>query len=210
MYIYIHVYIYTCIYIYIHTYIHVYIYTCIYIFMYIYTHIHVYIYTYIYICMYIYLHMYIYACIYTAAAHLRLAPLALFARRAVVFRRRGRTGWRRPIKCLKLHVIFRKRDTNHRALLRKMTNEDKASYGSSPSCSVGAVLMSCGVYDCGFRLQMDVVINVVIRGCRRGAEVFRRRGRMGCLRSVGSIKLYYRSILQNIVSFTGLFCKKDL
>jgi len=31
------------------------------------------------------------------------------------------TGWRRPIGCLKLQVICRKRATNYRALLRKMT-----------------------------------------------------------------------------------------
>jgi len=42
------------------------------------------------------------------------------------------TGRRRPIGCLKLQVVFRKKATNCRALLRKMTNEDKASYGSSP------------------------------------------------------------------------------
>ena len=30
------------------------------------------------------------------------------------------TGWRRPIRCLKLQVIFRKRAANYRALLRKM------------------------------------------------------------------------------------------
>ena len=46
-----------------------------------------------------------------------------------------RTGWRRPIGCLKLQVIFRKRASNYRALLRKMTYEDKASYGPSPPCS---------------------------------------------------------------------------
>jgi len=40
------------------------------------------------------------------------------------------TGWPRPIGCLKLQVILRKRAT--RALLRKMTCKDKASYGSSP------------------------------------------------------------------------------
>jgi len=33
-----------------------------------------------------------------------------------------------------LQVIFRKRATNYRALLRKMTCKDKASYGSSPPC----------------------------------------------------------------------------
>ena len=44
-------------------------------------------------------------------------------------------GWRRLIGCLKLQVILRKRATNHRALLQKMTYQDKESYGSSPLCS---------------------------------------------------------------------------
>ena len=44
-------------------------------------------------------------------------------------------GWRRPTGCLKLQVIFRKEATNYRALLREMTCEDKASYGSSLPCS---------------------------------------------------------------------------
>jgi len=38
--------------------------------------------------------------------------------------------WRRPIGCLKSQVIFHKRATNIRALLRKMTYKDKASYAS--------------------------------------------------------------------------------
>ena len=38
-----------------------------------------------------------------------------------------RTGWRRPIGCLKLQVIFRKRATNYRALLRKITCKNKVS-----------------------------------------------------------------------------------
>jgi len=42
------------------------------------------------------------------------------------------TGWRRPIGCLKLQVIFHKRAPNYRALLQKMTYKDKASYRSSP------------------------------------------------------------------------------
>jgi len=50
------------------------------------------------------------------------------------------TGWRRPIGCLKLQVIFRKRATNYRALLRKMTYKDKASYGSSPPCGTATVI----------------------------------------------------------------------
>ena len=44
------------------------------------------------------------------------------------------TEWRRPIRCLKLRVSFRKSAANNRALLGKMTYEDKASYGSSPPC----------------------------------------------------------------------------
>jgi len=45
------------------------------------------------------------------------------------------TGWRRVIGCLKLQVIFRKRATMYRALSRKMTYRDKASYDSTPPCS---------------------------------------------------------------------------
>ena len=44
-------------------------------------------------------------------------------------------GWRRPIGCLKLQVIFHQRATNSRALLREMTYKDKASYDSTPPCS---------------------------------------------------------------------------
>jgi len=44
------------------------------------------------------------------------------------------TGWRRPIGCLKLQVIFRKRANNHRTLLRRITYTDTASYGSSTPC----------------------------------------------------------------------------
>jgi len=45
------------------------------------------------------------------------------------------TGWQRLIGCLKMQVIFRKGATNHRALLRKMTYEDKATYASTPPCT---------------------------------------------------------------------------
>jgi len=45
---------------------------------------------------------------------------------------RGITGWRRPMWCLNSQVIFCKRATNYRALLRRMTYKDKAAYGSSP------------------------------------------------------------------------------
>jgi len=46
------------------------------------------------------------------------------------------TGGQRPIGCLKMQVNFRKRATNYRALLRRMTNKDNASYGSSAPCNM--------------------------------------------------------------------------
>jgi len=44
------------------------------------------------------------------------------------------TGWRRLTGCQRLQVVSCKRATNYRALLRKMTCQDTASYGSSPPC----------------------------------------------------------------------------
>ena len=38
--------------------------------------------------------------------------------------------------CLKLQVIFRKRAINYRALLRKITYQNKAPYGSSAPCTL--------------------------------------------------------------------------
>ena len=44
------------------------------------------------------------------------------------------TEWQRPIGCLKLQNSFHQRATHYRALLRKETYNDKASYGSYPPC----------------------------------------------------------------------------
>ena len=52
------------------------------------------------------------------------------------------TGWRRPMECLKLHVIFRKRATNYRALLRKMSYKNKASCESMPPCNTASHVQS--------------------------------------------------------------------
>jgi len=46
------------------------------------------------------------------------------------------TGWRRCRGCLKLQVSFRKKTTNYRARLQKMTYKDKASYAYSLPCTV--------------------------------------------------------------------------
>ena len=45
------------------------------------------------------------------------------------------TGWRRLIGSPKLQIIFHKRATKYRSLLRKMTYKDKGSYDSTPPCS---------------------------------------------------------------------------
>jgi len=47
-----------------------------------------------------------------------------------------RTGWRRLIESPKLQIIFHKRATEYRSLLRKMTNQNKGSYESSPPCII--------------------------------------------------------------------------
>ena len=44
------------------------------------------------------------------------------------------TGWRRLVGSLKLQILFHKRATKCRSLLRKMTYKDKGSYESSPPC----------------------------------------------------------------------------
>ena len=44
-------------------------------------------------------------------------------------------GGENPIGCLKLRVVVRKRATNYRALLRKMTFKDTAFYDSTPLCT---------------------------------------------------------------------------
>jgi len=45
------------------------------------------------------------------------------------------TGWRRLIGSPKLQIIFHKRATKYRSLLRKMTYQDEGSYESSPPCT---------------------------------------------------------------------------
>jgi len=54
----------------------------------------------------------------------------------------GATGWRRLIECLKLQVICHKRATNYRALLRKMTYEDKAFYDATPPIAYMGIFTS--------------------------------------------------------------------
>jgi len=66
------------------------------------------------------------------------------------------TGWWKPIGCLKLQVIFRKRATNYRALLWKMTYEHKASYDSTPPC-----IFRCTTWPIQMGDQTDLSICVI-------------------------------------------------
>ena len=82
------------------------------------------IYSYIYTYIYTYMHTYTY--IYTHS----------YAHTLCIRLDRCCTGCQRPTTYLVgLCLIFRKRATNYRALLRKMTCKDKASYDSTPHCT---------------------------------------------------------------------------
>ena len=66
-------------------------------------------------------------------------------------------GWRRLIGCLKLQVIIRKRATDYRALLQKMTHKDKASYDSTPPCTcIRVTTCKFYMYTCKFRSDLNL------------------------------------------------------
>jgi len=69
------------------------------------------------------------------------------------------TGWRSLIGCLKLQVIFRKRATSYRALLREMTKEDKPFYDFTPPCrAVHCAIMHVRAIHCA-RSHANIVTN---------------------------------------------------
>jgi len=68
----------------------------------------------------------------TFTATILLFYLYLFIYRRWMCNRSTGTGWRRLIGYPKLQIIFQKRATKYRSLLRKMTYKDKGSYESSP------------------------------------------------------------------------------
>ena len=53
------------------------------------------------------------------------------------------TGWRRLIGSPKLQIIFHKRATKYRSLLRKITYKDKGSCESLPPCMHLSIALSC-------------------------------------------------------------------
>ena len=64
------------------------------------------------------------------------------------------TGWRRLIGFPELQIIFHKRATRYRSLLRKMTYKDKGSYESSPPCTdlmrIHLCCMNFGDHACAY------------------------------------------------------------
>jgi len=54
-------------------------------------------------------------------------------------------GGENPKGCLKLQVFFHKRAIDHRALFRKLTHKDKASYATSPPCTLVCSMCVCEV-----------------------------------------------------------------
>jgi len=76
-----------------------------------------------------------------------------------------RIGWRRCLGCLKLHVSFRKRPTNQRALLRKMTCKDKTSYASSPPCITWLIYLCDGTHSlvwCNLFMCVTPLLHILI------------------------------------------------
>jgi len=87
----------------------------------------------IYIYMCVYIHVYIYICRYTRT-HIT-TPIYTYS----LFSKHYSwpcTGWRRLIGSPKLQIIFHKRATKYRSLLRKITYKDKGSYESLPPCTL--------------------------------------------------------------------------
>jgi len=129
-----------------------------------------------------------------------------------VRREQDATGWRRCIGCLKLRVAFHQRATTYRAHLRKMIYKDNASY-------IFATLYSLAFTS--FNATFLSLLNryILFLGiCPRSPRlhtmngVRREQDATGWLRLAGcyGVATVSRSLLQNTVSFTGLFCKRYL
>jgi len=136
---YIYMYIYVCIYSYIYIYSPVYIciHTCIYIFVYIYIHTC----SDISVCTSIHARMYNDACTHTsqhrhAHGHTQKLPLLLSLLMASCVSSPPCTGWGTCIVYFTLQVSVRKIGRNYKALPRKMSCADEATYTSCPTCTL--------------------------------------------------------------------------
>jgi len=94
------------------------------------------------LCLWLRLQLCLCLCKIKMSLYLMLLSMSVFQiRRIISISFHASKGWQRPIWCLKLQVIFRKRATDYRAHLQKMTSKDKASYVSTPPCTPPAILL---------------------------------------------------------------------
>ena len=147
-----------------------------------------------------------------------------------------RTEWRRCIRCLKLQVSFGKRATNHNVLLRKIAYKDKASSASLPPCSIQMCMFE---YVCTAHYTWGAKKETKTKKQKVSAHRSLLEAHIPFFLKQGEVKtglfsykfskrdlqawpwfsfffatqwnwLNWRSLLQNIVSFIGLFFKRDL
>jgi len=71
------------------------------------------------------------------------------------------TGWRRSIGALSCRSFSPNRPTNYRALSRKMTYKDKASYGSSPFCTI--VALEQFIRDVVQAIAIGLTVNLILQ-----------------------------------------------
>ena len=81
-----------------------------------------------------YVYTYLHTCIYIHTSVRTCPQHSYYILHLHICIQRMHTGWRRLIGSPKLQIIFHKRATKYRSLLRKMTHKDKGSYESSPPC----------------------------------------------------------------------------
>ena len=117
-----------------------------------------------YICAYI--RVYICACMYTyiynTYIHVCVCVRCVCVR--VYIQQLISWCWQRCIGCLKMQVSFGKRATNHRALLRKITYKDTASYDSTPPCNCTpplSYILWAHKSKFIFKLKYSHVVNIV-------------------------------------------------
>jgi len=94
-------------------------------------------------------HIYTY-CVYMCTADMHTAVCILHICSMHVCN--AHTGWRRLIGSPKLQIIFHKRATKYRSLLRKMSYKDKGSYESWPPCNTFFTFAVCMHAHCIHRL----------------------------------------------------------
>ena len=132
-----------------------------------------------------------------------------------------RTGWRRLIGSPKLQIIFHKRATKYRALLRKMSYKDKGSYESSPPCTIlserpyfggSSLLRHWIVYSVDFRKSPKIRIYTfpgflwAPRSWARPVTIFKSQP-IARFAIEYNFKSWFLRILSRCVTFTPLECE---